>query len=75
MTALNEHYVLKVTGEHGLIFKTKHYDHNYLDKIANALMDQQDTHFTSYEIHTSDHSNDEMTVCEDLIHFQSKEFR
>ncbi len=30
------HYVLKVTGKHGLVFKTKHNDKDYLKKSRNS---------------------------------------
>ncbi|AZR80849.1 hypothetical protein AYJ59_00215 [Thiomicrospira sp. S5] len=63
------HYVLKVTGKHGLVFKTKHNDKNYLKKVAEQLLEQEDGHFTEYEIHASDHANSEMTQPENLIHY------
>jgi hypothetical protein len=69
MTSYNDHYVLKVTGEHGLVFKTKHSSKAYLEKVAQALLAQKDTHFTHYEIHSSDHSNAELTENEQPIHF------
>jgi len=73
MTTFNDHYVLKVTGSHGLVFKTKHSDRAYLEKIAKALIAQDDAHFTEYEIHDSDHPNDELTECEQPAHFSKKE--
>ena len=67
--ALNsEHFVLKVSGKHGLIFKTKHNDKSYLEKVAKEMLALPDGHFTEYEIHTSDHANEEMTHPEFLIH-------
>lgn len=67
------HYVLKVIGKHGLVFKTKHTDKDYLIKVAEQLLDQKDGHFTEYEIHASNHPNMEMTQPENLIHFNKRD--
>jgi len=58
------HYVLKVSGKHNLIFKNKHNDIVYLNKVAQDLINQPDGHFTRFEIHPSDHANGEMTEAE-----------
>lgn len=64
-----EHFVLKVLGKHGLVFKTRHNDRAYLEKVAQDLLGQEDSHFTEFEIHDSDHANAEMTQPENLIHY------
>jgi len=61
-------YVLKVKGEKGLIFKTKHPSPEYLRKIAEELVSLPKGHYREYEVHTSDHSNTEMTQGEILLH-------
>ncbi|PLA75322.1 hypothetical protein CYQ88_01785 [Hydrogenovibrio sp. SC-1] len=61
------HYVLKVSGKHNLVFKTKHNDSDYLTKVAKDLIDQPDGHFTQFEIHPSDHANGEMTQAEHFV--------
>ena len=61
-------YVLKVKGKHGLVFKTKHHSEDYLQKIAEELINWPKSDFLEYEIHTSDHSNSEMTQAEILLH-------
>lgn len=68
-SALNkDHYVLKMRGKHGLVFKTKHNDRSYLEKVATEMLELPDSHFSEYEIHNSNHSNEEMTHPEYLIH-------
>ncbi|MDG4813556.1 hypothetical protein P8629_11105 [Hydrogenovibrio sp. 3SP14C1] len=62
------HFVLKVKGKHNLIFKTKHNDPEYLKKVGEELVAQEDGHFTEYEVHRSDHANKEMTQAEHLLH-------
>jgi len=61
-------YVLKVTGEHGLIFKTKHPSPDYLRTMGEELLNWPKSHYLKYEVHTSDHSNLEMTQGEILLH-------
>lgn len=61
-------YVLKVTGEKGLLFKTKHPSPEYLRKIGEELVSLPKGHYREYEVHTSDHSNTEMTQGEILLH-------
>jgi hypothetical protein len=65
-----EHFVLKITGKHGLVFKTRHQDRDYLKQVAETLLEQKDSHFTDYEIHDSRHANDEMTAPEHLLHLE-----
>lgn len=61
------HFVLKVSGQHKLVFKTRHNDADYLQKVAEDLIGQPDSHFTHFEIHPSDHANGEMTQSEHFI--------
>jgi len=61
-------YVLKVKGEHGLTFKTKHPSSEYLHTMGKELLNWPKGHFLEYEVHTSDHSNSEMTQGEMLLH-------
>lgn len=69
-TPLNaEHFILKVVGKHSLVFKTRHNDRSYLEKVAKELLSQEDSHFTEYEIHDSDHANSEMTETEHPFHY------
>lgn len=68
-----EHFILKVAGKHGLVFKTRHNDRAYLKKVAEELLAQKDSHFTEYEIHSSDHANLEMTEPEHLLHLDPNE--
>jgi len=42
---------------------------NYLQQVAKDLLEREDSHFTEYEIHDSDHANSEMTEAEHLIHY------
>ncbi len=42
---------------------------NYLQQVAKDLLEQENSHFTEYEIHDSDHANSEMTEAEHLIHY------
>ncbi|WP_321326582.1 hypothetical protein [Thiomicrorhabdus sp.] len=61
-------YVLKVKGEHGLVFKTKHPSTIYLQQVGEELINRPKSHYHEYEIHPSDHSNSEMTQAEILLH-------
>lgn len=69
MTAYTQVYILKITGKHGLVFKCKHTNVDYLKKIAENQLKEKGTDFTKYEIHPSDHSNSELTEAEKLLHF------
>ena len=62
-------YVLKISGQHGLVFKCKHTSPEYLQKVAETQLSLEGTHFTQYDIHPSNHSNTELTQCELLLHF------
>lgn len=62
-------YVLKIIGKHGLVFKTKHPNPEYLKQLAETQLNTEGTMFTEYNIHPSDHSNAELTQSEFLIHF------
>ncbi|WP_029408050.1 hypothetical protein [Thiomicrorhabdus sp. Milos-T2] len=72
MTDFTQVYVLKITGKHGLVFKCKDTDKDYLKKIAENQLKEEGTDFTDYEIHPSDHSNSELTEAEQLLHFTPK---
>lgn len=61
------HFVLKVSGKHNLVFKTKHNDAEYLKKVAQDLIENQAGHFSQFEIHPSDHANGEMTQAENFV--------
>ena len=69
----SQHYILRVCGKHGLVFKTRHNDRAYLEKVAEELLLQKDKTFTKYEIHNSDHPNMEMTEPEHLLHIDVSE--
>ncbi|WEJ62077.1 hypothetical protein [Thiomicrorhabdus lithotrophica] len=62
-------YVLKISGQHGLVFKCKHASPEYLQQLADQQLNLDGTHFTHYDIHPSSHSNSELTQCELLLHF------
>lgn len=68
-----EHFILKISGKHGLVFKTKHNNKGYLEDVAKQLLEMPDSNFTSYEIHDSDHANSEMTEPDHLIHLDPAE--
>jgi len=69
----SQHFILKVCGKHGLVFKTRHNDKEYLHQVAQDLLSQPDGNFTRYEIHDSDHANAEMTEPEHLLHIDASE--
>lgn len=68
-----EHFILKVTGKHGLVFKARHNDKAYLKQVADQLLSLEDGHFTEYDIHDSDHANSEMTEPQELIHLTKED--
>jgi hypothetical protein len=68
-----QHYILKVSGKHGLVFKTRHHSKTYLKQVATELIGKRDGDFTHYEIHHSDHPNSEMTEPEHLLHIDASE--
>ena len=55
-------YVLKVVGQRGLKFKAKNRRREYLEELAQTMLAEPKNHYTSYEIHKSDASNNEMTT-------------
>jgi|GEM_PF-5696829 len=55
-------YVLRVVGQRGLKFKAKNRSRAYLDELARTMLAEPKNHYTSYEIHKSDASNNEMTT-------------
>jgi len=55
-------YVLRVVGSHGLKFKAKNRSQAYLEALAKLMLAQPKNHYTSYSIHKSDASNNEMTT-------------
>lgn len=55
-------YVLRVVGQHGLKFKAKNHSYDYLDNLAKTMLAEPKNHYTGYEIHRSDASNNEMTT-------------
>jgi len=65
--------ILKVMGKHGLVFKARHDDWLYLQNLAEELISDEDSVFTEYEIHVSNHANDEMTEPEHLLHIDASE--
>ena len=67
--------ILKVMGKHGLVFKTRHDDVQYLQTMAEELMAYERTDFTEYEIHVSDHADSEMTEPEHLLHIDAEELK
>ncbi|CAN8139237.1 conserved hypothetical protein [uncultured Thiomicrorhabdus sp.] len=67
--------ILKVCGKHGLVFKARHDDIEYLQHIAEELLAVQQSDFTSYEIHISTHANEEMTAPEHLLHIDAEQLR
>lgn len=68
-----QHHILKVMGKHGLVFKARHADPAYLEKMALEMLAQEDSDFLDYEIHNSDHPNAEMTEPEHLLHIDAAE--
>lgn len=68
-----QHYILKVCGKHGLVFKARHNDKAYLTQVAKELLEKKDSDFTDFEIHDSDHANSEMTEPEHLLHIDASE--
>ncbi|MBN2864539.1 MAG: hypothetical protein JXK16_00885 [Thiotrichales bacterium] len=55
-------YVLRVIGQRGLKFKAKNHSQAYLEELARTMLAEPKNHYTSYEIHKSDASNNEMTT-------------
>lgn len=62
-----QEYVLKIIGINKLVFKTRHNDKQYLEKMANLLL-SENSHFKEFKIHPSDNPNSEMTEAENLVH-------
>lgn len=54
-------YILKLLGNHGLMFKAKHRCPSYLEDMAKHLLNLKHSNFNEYDIYASDHSNSEMT--------------
>lgn len=70
---ITPNFILKINGKHGLVFKTRHTNRHYLKEMAEEILSTQTTGFTDYEIHVSDHANDEMTEPEHLLHIDASE--
>ena len=70
-----DHFILKMQGKHELVFKARHNDKAYLEQVAKELIGKGDGDFLNYEIHHSDHANDEMTEPEKLLHIDASELR
>lgn len=73
-TTLSTHScILKVNGKHGLVFKARHPNRRYLKQMAEEILSSETTDYTRYEIHVSDHANEEMTEPEHLLHIDTSE--
>ncbi len=68
-----DYYVLKISGDHGLVFKARHGSEEYLRQMAECLIELPNSNFNDFKIYSCLDANLEMTKADNELHIDVQE--